>query len=373
MHLLSRARWTRPHGKRVAPPNITWAMLIRPSRHDAASGRWRSAYTESLLIRAITMSIDASDNMLDPVMRRFALSLSDAANLVAYLKLLGSLPEPGVNERSIVVGIGLRPGDSAIRSVLVAYVDEINRRGDLFGRRLMLQVMEPNAGETFGSAVARLAAADTLFGLLAPVIAGDEVAAVAAMDAAGLPTVGPVTSRVRAALRSRYVFYLTGGTEAEGRALSSFAASTLGLPAIVADGSIVWQAAAQAAVTALTDAGPPPPSQCDLMTPVFRGHSPAVALCCGSPTAVSPGRPSPNWRAGRPRCCCPAPWRVICLSAARLRQPTSPSRAVPPTLHHKPQPNCAPSSRMTTLHPRTGRFRCGRPSIGPRNAWRWHR
>jgi hypothetical protein len=73
------------------------------------------------------MGIDASGNMLDPVMPRFALSLSDATDLVAYLKRLGSLPEPGLDDRSLVVGTVLRPNDSAIRLVLVAYVDEIDR------------------------------------------------------------------------------------------------------------------------------------------------------------------------------------------------------------------------------------------------------
>jgi ABC-type branched-subunit amino acid transport system substrate-binding protein len=230
-----------------------------------------------LLIRAITMGIDAGGDGLDPVMPRFALSLSDAADLVAYLKRLGNLPEPGLDDRSVVVGTVLRPGDSAMRLVLAAYLDEINRHGGLFGRQLVLQITEPPASETSGSVVARLAAADTVFALLAPVIAGDEAAAVGAVDAAGLPTIGPVTPRVRAAPRSRYVFYLNGGAEAEGRALASFAASTLGSPAIVADGSVVWQAAAQAAATALANAGPPP----DPMRPNDPGV--ARALVGGGP------------------------------------------------------------------------------------------
>jgi hypothetical protein len=63
--------------------------------------------------------------------------------------------------------------------------------------------------------------------------------------------VGPMTRRARAAPRSRYVFYLDGGVEAEARALAGFAATLPGSPSIVDDGSPVWHAAATAAATAL--------------------------------------------------------------------------------------------------------------------------
>jgi mono/diheme cytochrome c family protein len=111
------------HGRKengVAPPDITWSRLMRPSSRDASSGRSRAAYTEQSLVRAMTMGIDASGNRLDPVMPRFKLSLADAADLVAYLKRLGSLPEPGLHDRSLVVGVVLRPGESDIRRVLAA-------------------------------------------------------------------------------------------------------------------------------------------------------------------------------------------------------------------------------------------------------------
>jgi len=204
------------------------------------------------------MGVDASGNRLDPVMPRFRLSLADAADLVAYLKRLGGLPEPGLHDRSLVVGVVLRPGESDIRRVLAAYFDEINRSGGLFGRHLVLQVAEWGEDEAAGSAVARLAAADTVFALLAPMIAGDESRAVAAVDAGGVPTIGPITPRTHAAPRSRYVFYLTGGVEAEGRALAEFAARTHGTPAIVADASALWQGAARAAATALANTGTSP-------------------------------------------------------------------------------------------------------------------
>ena len=237
----------------VMAPDIIGDSLMRPVRRDAPARRSRPAYTEPLLVRAITMGLDAGDNRLDPVMPRFELSTSDAADLVAYLKQLGTAPEPGVGNGSLVLGTVLRPGGSAIRTVLAVSFDAINRRGGLFGRHLVLRVTEPYDGEAFGVAVARLADSGTVFALLAPMIAGEEVAAVAAVNAAGIPTIGPLTPRVRAAPSSRYVFYLNGGLEAEASSLAGFAASTFGPPVIVDDGTPLWRSVADMAVTALAD------------------------------------------------------------------------------------------------------------------------
>ncbi len=239
-------------------PDITRDLLMRAARRDGPAGRSRPAYTEPLLVRAITMGLDAGDNRLDPVMPRFVLSTSDAADLIAYLIQLGTAPEPGVDNGSLVLGTVLRPGGSAIQKVLAASFDEINRRGGLFGRQLVLRVTEPYDGEAFGTAVARLADTGSVFALLAPMIAGEEVAAVAAVDAAGMPTIGPLTPRVRAAPSSHYVFYLNGGLEAEASALAGFAASTFGSPDIVDDGTPLWQSVARVAATTLADARQPP-------------------------------------------------------------------------------------------------------------------
>ena len=242
----------------VAAPDITRDLLVRPARRDGPVQRSRPAYTDRLLVRAITMGLDSGDNRLDPVMPRFVLSTSAAADLVAYLNQLGTAPEPGVDNGSLVLGTVLRPGGSAIQAVLAASFDEINRRGGLFGRQLVLRVTQPYDGEAFSTAVARLADAGNVFALLAPMIAGEEVGAVAAVNAAGVPTIGPLTPRVRAAPSSRYVFYLNGGLEAEAIALAGFAASTFGSPEIVEDGTPLWQSVAQMAATALADARPRP-------------------------------------------------------------------------------------------------------------------
>ena len=54
------------------------------------------------MIRAITMGIGAGGNRLDPIMPRFQLTLADAAALLAYLKRLGTLPQPGLDDHALI-------------------------------------------------------------------------------------------------------------------------------------------------------------------------------------------------------------------------------------------------------------------------------
>jgi ABC-type branched-subunit amino acid transport system substrate-binding protein len=227
--------------------------LAHPSRRGNPGDRSRGAYTQALLIRAITTGVDAANNRLSPLMPRFALSLSDANALVAYLMRLGTLPEPGLDADTLVIGSVLPTSDSPVGAVLQSYFDMINRGGGLFGRRLLLQVAIPHEGETKGSVVTRIATEEAVFALLAPLIAGDERGAVSAANADGLPMIGPLTPRVRAAPRSRYVFYLNGGAEAEGHALATFAQQFTGTPKIVDDGTGLWTAVADIAEGALAD------------------------------------------------------------------------------------------------------------------------
>ena len=208
-----------------------------------------------MLIRAITMGIDAGGNRLDPIMPRFQLSLVDAAALLAYIKRLGALPEPGLDSHTLVLGTVLGPRDTAAGSAMSAYVARINQDGGLFARQLELRIEQPAAGESPDRAIVRLINTRTVFALLAPAIGGDEPDAVAAVDADGLPTVGPLTQSSEAARRSRYVFYLNGGVEAEARALAGFAATLPGSPSIADGGSPRWHSAALAAAATLSAAG----------------------------------------------------------------------------------------------------------------------
>jgi ABC-type branched-subunit amino acid transport system substrate-binding protein len=236
----------------IEPPNITWSAL---SASNGGSGPKRPPYSETSVIRAITMGIGADGNRLDPVMPRFQLTSGDAAALLTYLKRLGTLPQPGLDDHALMLGTVVVGPDAAVGSVLSAYFAKINRDGGLFGRQLGLRTEKLAAGETAGRGIARLIKSDAIFAVLAPDTAGDERGVIATADADGMPVIGPLTSNAQAAPRSRYVFYLNGGMAAEARALAGFATTLPGSPSIVDDGTSSWHAVAVAAAATLSAAG----------------------------------------------------------------------------------------------------------------------
>ena len=189
-----------------------------------------------------------------PIMPRFQLTLADAAALLAYLKRLGTLPQPGLDDHAMILGTALSGPDAAIESVLSAYFAKINRDGGLFGRQLELRTEQLAEGELPGRGLARLIESDAIFAMLTPNITGDERGIVAAADADGMPVIGPLTPSVQVAPRSRYVFYLNGGMEAEARALAGFATTLPGSPSITDDGTPPWHTVAVAAAATLSAA-----------------------------------------------------------------------------------------------------------------------
>src|SRR5215472_4581999 len=76
----------RPEGG-VTPSNIRWEALIRPY---ATAGRAHQPYNERSLLRAIAMGVDPAGNALARTMPRFHLTRSDMADLIAWLKKIGS-------------------------------------------------------------------------------------------------------------------------------------------------------------------------------------------------------------------------------------------------------------------------------------------
>jgi ABC-type branched-subunit amino acid transport system substrate-binding protein len=244
----------RPEGG-VTPPNITWPVL---SAYYAAAVRQRPAYSDTLAIRAITLGLDSGGHQLDPTMPRFHLSQSDAAALVAYLKRLGNLSEPGLRDDALSIGTVLGQRESAVGFALSAYFDKTNHDGGLLGRQLELHIAQLKPGDPPSTGVAQLIGSKTIFALLAPAIDGGEQKVVTEADAEGIPTVGPLTQKPEAASPSRYVFYLNGGIDAGVHALAGFALSLAGVPVVADDDTPPWHAEADAAIAVLSSAGDVP-------------------------------------------------------------------------------------------------------------------
>jgi hypothetical protein len=128
----------------VRTPEITWDALAHPSDGHATSGRKRAAYDPRRLIRAITLGFDSSGNALAAPMPRYQLTSGDAEDLVAFLRRLGTLRDPGISDDALTVGVLLPSGRSpeVLRAAVDAWAGDVNARGGLYARRLEVRFLE---------------------------------------------------------------------------------------------------------------------------------------------------------------------------------------------------------------------------------------
>ncbi len=219
----------RPEGG-VTPSNITWQTLTRP--YDAeTNGRRHPPYTERTLKRALTMGVDPAGNALQTTMPRYRLSLADLDDLLAYLKLLGRNLEPGVTDSSLRIGVILPPArlaemHNAVKTLLTAYFDDVNRNGGVFARRIEPRfVAALDSPEMTTKAVREFLAREHPFALTASFLSGaDESLATLAAEQE-IPLVGAFSNQpLQQSPPNRFVFYLLSGLNEQARALAVFAA-----------------------------------------------------------------------------------------------------------------------------------------------------
>lgn len=214
----------RPEGG-VSPSDVTWRALTRNLAGSRPGERRRPAYDERGLKRAIAMGVDAGGNRLDPVMPRYRLTLGDMADLVAYLETLGERLDPGLTDEALRLATLLPPDPTLARAVeglLRAYLEDLNRGGGLYGRRLEL-VAEISAGngETRRAAAARFLEEAEPFALVAPYLAGAEEPLAGLLGERRVPAVGPMALDPPLGFPlNRHLFYLYAGLGDQARALA---------------------------------------------------------------------------------------------------------------------------------------------------------
>ncbi|HYC88192.1 MAG TPA: c-type cytochrome [Thermoanaerobaculia bacterium] len=191
----------------VVASNITWDELTKPYRAATPNGRRRPAYNEKTLRRAIAEGIDSAGNPLHAAMPRYAMTDGDFAALAAYLQLLGRESVPGVTETAVRIGtiVPDNPAGSEMAAVLSACFAEA---GEIHGRRLTLEVVQPSALQD-----------NPPFALAAGIT---DAAAEEAVERAGIPLVLPVSLRGDASAENRQRFYLHPGLEDQLRGLLRF-------------------------------------------------------------------------------------------------------------------------------------------------------
>jgi ABC-type branched-subunit amino acid transport system substrate-binding protein len=226
----------KPEGG-LFPSNIRWTELSKPYPITTSSGRERPPYSESLVIRAITMGVDSGGNRLNAAMPKYQLTREQADDLVAYLKALNDILDPGVTDQSIKIGVILPPEETfsgmrhALLETLPAALQKVNDEGGLYGRKLswvFSSAPQFSRPESFQKFIQQ----EQPFALVESFIAGDEREINSCIEEDRIPLIGAISlfPQVDAPI-DRYTFYLLSGIQDQSEALAKFAASNQGLKA----------------------------------------------------------------------------------------------------------------------------------------------
>jgi ABC-type branched-subunit amino acid transport system substrate-binding protein len=220
----------------VVPSDIRWETLSKAYGVTHESGRSHPAYTESSLKRAITEGVDPAGNPILVAMPRYRMTESDLSALVAYMRGLGEVHDPGLTSDTIRIGtvLPLSGSQSAlghdIESVLRAYFDEVNRQGGIYSRKLELVVVDPGHVQHPMRVGCERLVENGVFALVGGLGGSDDAAAVEFLAGQEVHLVGPLTSFAPSmAEQNRWVFYVLADLRTQSQVLVDFAFQQLKL------------------------------------------------------------------------------------------------------------------------------------------------
>jgi ABC-type branched-subunit amino acid transport system substrate-binding protein len=233
----------------IDPADLSWAVLTRPRAADAR--RARPAYTPDRLARAVTLGLNPAGEPMGVGMPRYQLSTADLGDLLAYWRVLGTEPDPGVTPDAVRVGTLLPPAGTApglgetIADTLRACVAELNARGGVYQRRIVLEAGE--LPETASGLAAFLKGRD-VFALVAPYVAGREEAFAGVVREDSVPVIGPFGYGRPASDgvdRTTFLVHPDLGTQARALAIAATRETPPTAPAVVRGDDPVSAAAAE--------------------------------------------------------------------------------------------------------------------------------
>jgi ABC-type branched-subunit amino acid transport system substrate-binding protein len=220
----------------ITAGSLTWDSLLNPEGHRHPNGRRHKAFDEASLRRAITSGVDASGNVLAPIMPRYRMSETDLVDLISYLGRIGTDSGQGLTSESVLVGAllplsGRSAGAGrAAREVLDAYFSTVNRGGGIYRRRVELRVLDGEQGRGDPcSRVRQLADEEQVFAILGDYDAGCGQKVARLMGEAGIPYLDLSAGTGPAGpAPGRYLFHLLPDVQSRARALVTHAARERG-------------------------------------------------------------------------------------------------------------------------------------------------
>jgi hypothetical protein len=200
----------------VKPSNITWHDLTKPYGAISETHRDRPPYNEEQVLTAIRKGIDPLEGRLEPSMPRFHLNKNDGAAIVAYLKIIHRVLDPGVEKNQIKIGIVFpsREPFQTIQKMLTIYFDQINQEGGVYRRHIKLAPLNLSEDSTkWLSEWTSFLEKKSPFLLLTPFMDDhDTEPLVELITSQRIPVISPIIAAPhQAALPNPYLFYFYPG------------------------------------------------------------------------------------------------------------------------------------------------------------------
>ena len=223
----------------IQSADITWFHLRKEFSGNRPSGRTHPPYDEESVMTAITSGLDPAGNELDPAHPRYEMEREDLEDLVAYLKVMDREPVPGVTDNEVRVGIllpekgPLAEAGREVRSLLSGYFAEMNGRGGLYNRSLVLVPVpfDPSRRDGALSEAEAAVGSEEVFCFLANVGGQSDDEAARYLASKRVPVLVPLLSAPEGGYTAgRYTFHLFASIRDQARVMTDFLAERLRKP-----------------------------------------------------------------------------------------------------------------------------------------------
>jgi ABC-type branched-subunit amino acid transport system substrate-binding protein len=258
----------------VRPSNLRWDVLTRP--YNAPGERTHPPYTPAAIKRAVTMGLDPAGHKLQTAMPRYRMSLTQINDLIAYLQKLPQDSDPGLTDHAIRIGVVLPASQAdAARSLVEAYIKQINRAGGIFGRTIEVRFA--------ASPLQTFLDTEHPFAIAASSLIGNEDEFESVIDRNQVPSMATIATREP---KSHYSFHVLAGIREQAVALAQYAAKRGAQhPSIVFEDKPPWREIAaevkierSASPDALIVLGPESLQRETLRTAAMSEHPPLVLI-----------------------------------------------------------------------------------------------
>ncbi len=236
-HLFACSNCHGPDGKGVPeggvePSDITWHSLTKPYGAIAGTHRNRPPYNAKQVLNAVRKGMDPLGSKLEATMPRYQLSEENGKAIIAYLKVIHRVDDPGISGDRLRVGVVVPSGKpfQTIQTSLKAYFEPVNKEGGVYRRSIELATLQLSADPSQWAAEwTEFTQKETPFVLLAPVMEGaDEEALIEVIDRHQIPVISPFTvDPPELDIPSPNIFYFHPGLKMRRQILLQYASEQL--------------------------------------------------------------------------------------------------------------------------------------------------